>query len=216
MLVILFYVFVFTNTILNAFMALIDLDNSQSWEFTSWFTYLNALKSLNLACTYLTDGLTMFYLAITVRLMLKKITKQMAMLFLKIVFAVATILILSYIPLAFTFKERKQMHELRVVVDLTILFVNGFILYFLRIQLSLFGVHNMKSSIRSVNQQFLVFLLAYAILCFGDIYFGLLYPNTPFFLDLLMNFFEKTIILVPINYVIYIHRETFKNEQQMT
>ena len=62
----------------------------------------------------------------------------------------------------------------------------------------------------------MIFLLTYVILCLGDVFFAFMYPDVPFWQLLTVHLLESTIILVPMNYVMYIHRKTFKQDRGET
>ena len=213
LLVIFFYVFVVINTILVATLQSFRLFDTYDFSETDIFIYSEAALTLVYACTFWLDGLTMIWFSISLRLMLNQTTKESALQSKKILFALTLVFILLFSPLVFLIKEPQMMHEVRLASDSTICLMNAGILIYLNHQLKQFGAHNLQACIKSINKQFSIYLFAYVMLCGTDIFYAF-FRDSNFWYHIPATAIENTIILIPINYVIYIHRFTFKKDNE--
>ena len=105
------------------------------------------------------------------------------------------------------------MHKVRLVSDSTICLTNAGILIYLNHELKQFGAHNLQACIKSINRQFMIYLVAYVVLCGTDIFYAF-YHEANFWYHIPASTIENIVILIPLNYVMYIHRFTFKKDSE--
>ena len=105
------------------------------------------------------------------------------------------------------------MHKVRFISDSTICVTNACILIYLNHQLKQFGAHSLQACIKSINKQFSTYLVAYAVLCGTDIFYAFFYEAN-FWYHIAASTLQSVIILIPLNYVMYIHRFSFKKDDE--
>ena len=171
LLVIMFYVFVFTDTLNNMSDGIYDAITRRLQQ-DKYDTVFGSIRSFNLACICLTDALTMFSLAISIQVALgTKDTDKAADLH-KVAYILATIFLLSYMItiLLVHLGSDDLRHYVRAITNFSIIIVSACILLYLKMTFNQFGAHDSKEAIRSIVIQFVVYLLAYCLLFGQDIW----------------------------------------------
>ena len=201
----------FTDTSLEITSAVRDIIQNKDKK-TSNDAYFSAVRSVNLACICLTDALTMYSLAVSIKITLGTITLERSTTLHRLAYTLATVFILSYIILEIIIiQEGKTLrHFVRMMTNATLLIVSAAILLYLKDAFNQFGAHNTQSAIRSIVTQFVVFLIAYFLLMCESIWKIYFEESAPLWQHQIFSFYHKVVILVPLNYVIYIHRKTFE------
>ena len=143
MLVLLFYVMVAVDTITISIIVLDYILNPEGYLDSTIFVYANLGRTLGLAATYWLDGLTMLWLSISLRRMLRKTTSASVKRNMYLLTATTIIFSLVYTPIAFVFRNQHDMHIVRLIADISILSINTVILVYLTIQLKHFGANAM-------------------------------------------------------------------------
>ena len=107
-----------------------------------------------------------------------------------------------------------NFYEARSITDSIVIVTNLFILIFLKYKLAKFKTGDMSAAICSIYTQFFLFLLSFTIITTVDFFFGFsaATESPDFTLMHVVIFINETIPLVPILYVLYVHRQTFKRE----
>ena len=212
-LIILFYVFAFTTTSVYMGLSIHEVIHPRTYH-TTFHTVLSSMNTVNQAATFLTDALTMLSLATTIRITLGEITPDGAKTLHKVGAIVAITILVCYIPASLLVRsDRKARHWMRAVVNISILVSSTIILFYLSAKLKRFGAHDTKKTIRSIVTQFMFYLFAYFLLLMSD-FWSYIFTEPVFWEYLFVNFYAKTVILIPLNYVIFIHRRTFNQDAE--
>ena len=170
-LIVLFYVAVFAVTITSASMSAFVIKYRRDGVFSGAFLTMDVIKSTSLVVMYLSVGLSMFQLGISVQLIFDKIDKDQAMCRLRLMYVAVTVFMCSFATVSFIYRLN-HFHETRAIAESIVVTANLGILIFLRRKLKQFDNTKTNDTISSIYIQFFLFLLSYLIICITDFIFG--------------------------------------------
>ena len=124
-----------------------------------------------------------------------------------------TLFSICYAPLLYIYRHYK-FHAIRAIADCIVVFANVLILIFLIQKLSKFQSYELKQSVCSIYIQFFLFLFSYLVIVVTDFIFGWFRADFMdiFFWHEFIIILNEVLPLVPITYVLYVHRQTFKHD----
>ena len=171
------------------------------------FLTLDVVKSTALATMYWTVGLSMFQLGISIQVIFEQIDRQQAKKRQTIMYTVVSCFMICYVPVIYIFRMN-NFYEARSITDSIVIVVNMFILVFLKYKLAKFKTGEMSAPICSIYTQFFLFLLSFILITTVDFFFGFsaATQSTDFTMMHVIIFLNETIPLIPILYVLYVHR----------
>ena len=130
-------------------------------------------------------------------------------------YALVAAYMVIYVPIVFMHRLQK-FYEVRAIAESLVIVGNIAILVFIRHKLRNFKSAEMTKTVCSIYIQFFLFLFTYSFICICDTLFGIVKMDfmAEFGWQQTIEFTSDIIPLIPIVYVLYIHRKTLMHDSQ--